>query len=592
MKTPEIPFTSTLRDFLPLKEDFRHYRWPLSLGLFCLILVDFLQLAIPIVIKRVVDALTGNTITTTSLLYYALAIIAIALSIGVLRYFWRLFVIGASRRIEERLRNRLFRHLQALDLSFYQRTKTGDIMARSINDIMAVRMATGMGLVSFVDGFIMGVSAICLMIYISPFLAFISLLPAPFIIFFVKRFTRRMSSGFDSVQKTFSDLTERVRESFAGIRVIKAFSRELWESKRVDEQGREYVSENIKVAKTLALFFPMMLLFNNLGIALVIWLGGRQAILGRITTGDFVAFISYLNLLTWPMMAMGWVTNLFQRGAASMRRINRMLEEKPGITGPAGSSETVHLKGEIEFRGLTFRYPEKEEYALKNISLRIHKGQTVSLVGKVASGKTTFLLTLPRVLDVLPGMLMMDGQDIRDIPLKDLRRDIGFVTQDAMIFSDTIRNNLLLGRDGIPEEILFEALKTARLYEEVMGLEKGIDTVLGERGITLSGGQRQRLTIARAIISDPPVLVMDDSLSMVDTRTEEDILNGILSRRKERTNLIVSHRLTTISRADVIAVFDRGEMVEAGDYNAIMNNPKFISLYKQQALAQELDRGD
>jgi len=589
MKRPLIPFINTIRDFLPLKEDFFLYRRPISFGLFFLIIVDFLQLAIPIVIKKVVDDLTYNRTTGTSLLYYALAILAIALGIAVLRYFWRFFVIGTSRRIEERLRNRLFRHLQSLDLSFYQRTKTGDIMARSINDITAVRMATGMGLVSFVDGFIMGVSAICLMIYISPFLAFISLIPAPFIIFFVRRFTRRMSSGFDSVQSAFSDLTERVRESFTGIRVIKAFSREPWEIRKVDEQGKVYVSENIKVAKTMALFFPMMLLFNNLGMALVIWLGGRQTILGQITTGDFVAFISYLNLLTWPMMAMGWVTNLFQRGAASMRRISRLLDEKPEITAPTVSSDVVRLRGEIEFRDLTFRYPEKPDYALKNISLRIEKGQTVSFVGRVASGKTTLLLTVPRILDVLPGMLMLDGKDIRALPLKDLRRGIGFVTQDAMIFSDTIRNNLLLGRDGIPEESLFEALKTARLHEEVMALENGIDTVLGERGITLSGGQRQRLTIARAIISNPPVLIMDDSLSMVDTRTEEDILNAVLSIRKDSTNIIVSHRLTTISRADIIAVFERGELVESGDYNAIMNNPQFIRLYKQQALAQALN---
>jgi len=589
MKRPLIPFINTIRDFLPLKEDFFLYRRPISFGLFFLIIVDFLQLAIPIVIKKVVDDLTYNRTTGTSLLYYALAILAIALGIAVLRYFWRFFVIGTSRRIEERLRNRLFRHLQSLDLSFYQRTKTGDIMARSINDITAVRMATGMGLVSFVDGFIMGVSAICLMIYISPFLAFISLIPSPFIIFFVRRFTRRMSSGFDSVQSAFSDLTERVRESFTGIRVIKAFSREPWEIRKVDEQGKVYVSENIKVAKTMALFFPMMLLFNNLGMALVIWLGGRQTILGQITTGDFVAFISYLNLLTWPMMAMGWVTNLFQRGAASMRRISRLLDEKPEITAPTVSSDVVRLRGEIEFRDLTFRYPEKPDYALKNISLRIEKGQTVSFVGRVASGKTTLLLTVPRILDVLPGMLMLDGKDIRALPLKDLRRGIGFVTQDAMIFSDTIRNNLLLGRDGIPEESLFEALKTARLHEEVMALENGIDTVLGERGITLSGGQRQRLTIARAIISNPPVLIMDDSLSMVDTRTEEDILNAVLSIRKDSTNIIVSHRLTTISRADIIAVFERGELVESGDYNAIMNNPQFIRLYKQQALAQALN---
>jgi ATP-binding cassette, subfamily B, multidrug efflux pump len=592
MKISRIPFINTLRDFLPLKEDFLYYRWPLSLGLFCLLIVDFLQLAVPIVIKKVVDDLTYNRITNTSLIKYALIIIFIALGIAVFRYFWRLFVIGASRGIEERLRNRLFQHLQKLSFSFYQRTKTGDIMARSINDIMAIRMATGMGLVSFVDGFIMGVSAIFLMIYISPFLAFISLIPAPFIVFFVKRFTRRMSAGFDSVQKTFSDLTERVREAFAGIRVIKAFARESWEIRKVDEQGRIYVSENIKVARTMALFFPMMLLFNNLGLAMVIWLGGRLTILGRITTGDFVAFIGYLNLLTWPMMAMGWVTNLFQRGAASMRRINRLLEERPEITGPVISSSAGPLRGEIEFRGLSFIYPEKTEYALKNISFKIQAGQTISLVGMVGSGKTTLLYTIPRLLDVKPGMLLMDGKELRDIPLKDLRKDIGFITQDAMIFSDTIRNNLLLGRDDIPEEILLQALKAARLYEDVMGLGKGIDTVLGERGITLSGGQRQRLTIARALLSDPQILVMDDSLSMVDTRTEEDILNSILSLRRDRTNLIVSHRLTTISRADIIAVLERGELVETGDYNTIMNNPEFIKLYKKQALAQALNMGE
>jgi ATP-binding cassette, subfamily B, multidrug efflux pump len=591
MKISQLPILNTLKNFIPLKEDFIKYRWSLSAGLFCLLMVDFLQLAIPIVIKRVVDDLTYDRITNTSLIKYGAIIILIALSIAVLRYFWRFFVIGASRGIEERLRNRLFQHLQTLSFSFYQKTKTGDIMARSINDIMAVRMATGMGLVSFVDGFIMGISAICLMIYISPFLAVISLIPAPFIIFFVKRFTRRMSSGFDSVQKTFSDLTERVREAFAGIRVVKAFAREDWEIRRVDEQGKIYVSENLKVARTMSLFFPMMLLFNNLGLAIVIWLGGRLTVLGSITTGDFVAFIGYLNLLTWPMMALGWVTNLFQRGAASMRRINRFLDEQPEITGPVTSGSVARLGGEIEFRNLYFKYPEKTEYTLKGVSLKILKGQTVSLVGRVGSGKTTLLYTIPRVLDLAPGMLLMDGKDIRDLPLKDLRKDIGFITQDAVIFSDTIRNNILMGRDDIREEQVLEALKTARLFDEVMELKNGIDSLLGERGITLSGGQRQRLTIARAILSDPPILIMDDSLSMVDTRTEEEILNSILSLRKDKTNLIVSHRLTTISRADIIAVFDKGELVEAGDYNSIMNNHAFIRIYRQQILAHELQMG-
>jgi ATP-binding cassette, subfamily B, multidrug efflux pump len=588
MKMPKLPFINTLRDFLPLKEDFVKYRWSLAAGLVCLLAVDFLQLAIPLVIKRVIDNLTYNRITNASLLTYAFIIILIAVCIAVLRYFWRFFVIGASRKIEERLRNRLFQHLQSLSFSFYQRTKTGDLMARSINDLMAIRMATGMGLVSFVDGFIMGVSAICLMVYLSPFLALISLIPAPFIIFFVKKFTRRMASGFDVVQKTFSDLTERIREAFAGIRVVKAFSREPWEIRRVDEQGKIYVTENIKVARTMALFFPMMLLFNNLGLAIVIWLGGRLTIFGRITTGDFVAFIGYLNLLTWPMMALGWVTNLFQRGAASMRRINRLLDEAPEMKGPAVPSGAMRLKGEIEFRGLSFKYPEKEDYALRDISLKIEQGRTVALVGRVGSGKTTLLYAIPRLLDVPPGMLLMDGKDVTDIPLKDLRKGIGFVTQDTVIFSDTVRNNILLGRDDISEDAVLQALRTAGLFKEVMELKDGVDSLLGERGVTLSGGQRQRLTIARAVAADPPILILDDSLSMVDTRTEEEILNSILSQRKDRTNLIVSHRLTTISRADLIAVLDKGRLVEAGEYDMIINNREFIRLYKQQALAQEL----
>jgi len=591
MKISQLPILNLLKDFLPLKEDFLRYRWSLSAGLFCLLMVDFLQLAIPFVIKKVVDDLTYNRTTNISLIKYAVIMIFIALSIAVLRYFWRFFVIGASRGIEERLRNRLFQHLQILSFSFYQRTKTGDLMARSINDITAIRMATGMGIVSFIDGFIMGISAIFLMIYISPFLALISLIPAPFIIFFVKRFTKRMSSGFDSVQKTFSDLTERVREAFAGIRLVKAFARESWEIRRIDEQGKIYVSENIKVARTMALFFPMMLLFNNLGLAIVIWFGGRLTIFGSITTGDFVAFIGYLNLLTWPMMALGWVTNLFQRGAASMRRINRFIDEKPEITGPVISFYGFRIKGKIEFTGLNFKYPEKTEYALKDITFKIQEGQTVSITGRVGSGKTTLLYTIPRLLDVPPGMILMDGKDIREIPLNDLRKNIGFITQDAMIFSDTIRNNILMGREDISQETIIQALKTARLFDEVMELENGIDSLLGERGVTLSGGQRQRLTIARAVLSDPPVLIMDDSLSMVDTRTEEDILNGILSQRKGMTNLIVSHRLTTISRADIIAVFERGRLVETGDYNSIMKNQEFIRLYRRQVLAQELNIG-
>ncbi|MDB9822190.1 ABC transporter ATP-binding protein/permease [Deltaproteobacteria bacterium] len=590
MKKPRTPLISIFKDFYPLKEYFIQNRLALFIGFICLLSVDFLQLIVPLIIKRAIDSLTIKTATTTVLLKYAIIILVIALMIAILRFFWRLLVIGHSRKVEEKLRNRLFQHLETLSLSFYQKTKTGDIMARSINDIMAVRMAAGMGLVAFIDSLILGIAAICFMVYINPYLTLLSLLPAPFVIFLARRLTRRMSSGHENVQKKFSDLTERVRESFAGIRIVKSFSREPWEYHRVESEGKLYLSANMKLTKIVAFFFPMMALFTNLGLAIVLWYGGRLTILDHITTGDFVAFIGYLNLLTWPMMAIGWVTNLFQRGSASMRRINSILEETPEITGPAVSVDIKPPAGEIEFRGISFTYPGKTEYALKNISMTIERGQTVSLVGRVGSGKTTLLNTIPRLLEIQQGLILIDGRNIRDYPLKTLRENVGFVTQDAIIFSDTIRNNVLFGRGNISDETLLNALKVAGIYDEILSLDKGLDTILGERGVTLSGGQRQRLTIARAIIADPPILMIDDSMSMIDTGTEESILNMLLSLREDKTNLIISHRLSTIRRAGIIAVMDNGELVEMGDHeNLLKKGNVFARLYKRQVLAQELE---
>jgi ATP-binding cassette subfamily B protein len=582
----------TLKTFQPLKEYFVQNRWGIALGLFCLLLVDFLQLLIPLVIKRAVDALTFKTATTGGLFQYGMVILVIASIIALLRYIWRQLLFGHSRKVEEGLRNKLYRHLQGLSLSFYHRTKTGDLMARATNDINAIRMATGMGMVALTDGFVLGTAAIGFMISISPYLTLIALIPTPIIIYLTRILTRRMSTGYESVQTTFSDLTEQVREAFAGIRVVKAYCREPWENQKVGNEGKTYVSENMKLAKTIALFFPMMAIFTNLGLAIIIWMGGRLTILGQITTGDFVAFIGYLNLLTWPMMAMGWVTNIIQRGAASMRRINRVLEEVPEITEPSAPLRISEIRGNIQFRGFSLKYPGKETYAAKDIELTIESGQTVSLVGRVGSGKTTLLHAIPRLFHIPRGTLFIDGMDVSDISLKRLRESIGFVTQESIIFSDTIGNNVLFGRSGFSQESLVAVLKAAEIYDEIQALEKGMDTVLGERGITLSGGQRQRLTIARALLSDPPILILDDALSMVDTRTEERILNKVLEFRAQKTNLIVSHRLSTISRADFIVVLDGGELVEVGDHKTLMDRGnEYARLYEKQLLAKELEIG-
>jgi len=581
--------THTLKTFQPLKVYFVQNRWRIAFGLFCLLLVDFLQLLIPLVIKGAIDALTFKTATSVSLLRYGLIIATIASIMALLRYVWRYLLFGHSRKVEEGLRNRLYRHLQTLSLSFYHRTKTGDLMARATNDVNAIRMATGMGMVALTDGLVLGIAAIGFMISISPYLTLIALIPAPIIIYLSRIFTRRMSTGYESIQNTFSALTERVREAFAGIRVVKAYCREPWEKEKVENEGRKYISVNMEMAKTIALFFPMMAIFTNLGLAIIIWMGGRLTILGSITTGDFVAFIGYLNLLTWPMMAMGWVTNLIQRGAASMRRINRVLEEVPEIADSAAPQSVSEFKGEIEFRRFSLKYPGKDIYAAKDIDLIIEAGQTVSLVGRVGSGKSTLLHAIPRLFNTPRGTLFIDGVDVQDIPLKTLRKGIGFVTQETIIFSDTIRNNVLFGRSGVSDQDLEAVLRAAEIYDEIQALDHGVDTILGERGITLSGGQRQRLTIARALVSDPPILILDDALSMVDTRTEERILNKVLEFRAQKTNLIVSHRLSTISRADFIVVLDRGKLVEVGDHKTLMaTGNEYARLYEKQLMAEEL----
>jgi len=601
MKEKRIPLIHSLKTFQPLKTYFVQNRLSLVLGLLSLLFVDFLQLLIPLIIKQAIDLLTLQTAPDMAMVLtkQALIIAGLALLIALFRYIWRHLLLGHSRFVERKLRDRLYQHLQTLSLSFFQRTQTGDLMARAINDINAVRMASGMGLVALVDGAVLGMAAIGFMISINLKLTLISLIPAPLVIILTRKLTRRMSKGFDAVQKTFADLTEQIREVFAGIRVIKAYGGQPWEHENVRTQSEAYVSENITLARTLAIFFPMMTLFTNTGLAIVILLGGRYAILGSITPGDFVAFISYLNLLTWPMMAMGWVTNLFQRGSAAMRRINHVLAEVPEIKDPepsemfhrfAGNTDPPLKDASLAVNGLTFRYRNQKAPALDHIQFTIPHGETVALVGSVGSGKTTLLRTLPRLLDVSPNTVFLAGRDTRTVPLKWLREQIGFVSQDVFLFSDTIRNNVIFGSEGISERSLKQALHVADVLEEVQLLQKGMDTLLGERGISLSGGQRQRLTIARAVLKDAPILILDDALSMVDTRTEERILNRILSLPGNRTILIVSHRVSTIRRADRILVLHEGALVEQGTHHDLIRRAgRYAALYEAQLLEEAFE---
>ena len=604
LKNLNASFSATRSNFKPLWVYFVENRWALGGGVLSLLIVDFLQLIIPLIIKKAINVLVLQPSGTGALLLkQGLMIGIIALLIALFRYVWRLLLMGHSRKVEQGLRNRLYEHIQLLSLSFFQNTKTGDVMARAINDINAVRMACGMGLVALVDGFVLGAAAIGFMMSIDWRLTLISLIPAPIVVVATRMLANQMSLRFERVQKTFSDLTEQSREGFSGIRVIKAHQREGWAYDRMKAGGEKYVAESMRLARTLALFFPLMTLITNAGLAVVILLGGRYTIVGTITPGDFVAFISYLNLLTWPIMAMGWVTSLIQRGSASMRRINGIFDAVPEIRDPEFSNSFVNGEGPaamssekpnnaIAFHGLSFRYPGQAEYSLHEVHLAIRRGETVAIVGRVGSGKTTLLQIVPRLLDVPDDTVFVSGWDIRKMPLATLRKKIGFVSQDVFIFSDTVRNNVAFGRDEISDEEVRQALDVAGALEEMESLEHGLNTLLGERGITLSGGQRQRLTIARAIVGNFPILILDDALSMVDTRTEEGILNRILKLRRNRTNVIVSHRVSTIRRADRIFVLDRGHLKEEGDHESLIaRGGIYGALYEEQLLGEALENG-
>ncbi|MBW2708426.1 MAG: ABC transporter ATP-binding protein [Deltaproteobacteria bacterium] len=604
LKNLTVPFKPTFRNFQPLWIYFVKNRWALVAGVLSLLVVDFLQLMIPLIIKKAINILVVQTSGVGALLVkQGVTIGMIALLIALFRYVWRRLLLGHSRKVEQGLRDRLYGHIQTLSRSFFQNTKTGDLMSRAINDINAVRMACGMGLVALVDGFILGTAAIGFMMSIDWRLTLISLIPAPVVVVVTRMVTQQMSARFERVQKSFSDLTEQARESFSGIRVIKAHQREGWEYGRMKARGEQYVGESMHLARTLALFFPLMTLITNAGLAVVILLGGRYTILGTITPGDFVAFIAYLNLLTWPVMAMGWVVSLIQRGSASMRRINGILEAVPEIQDPGGENgrgpqgkraEGVSEKaeGSIAFSGLNFRYPGQKEYVLKDVNLKIRAGETIAIVGRVGSGKTTLLQIVPRLLNPPESMVFVDGRDIRNLSLNTLRKKIGFVSQDVFIFSDTVYNNVAFGTDDVTDEEVRQALSVAGIREEMEALDKGLGTLLGERGITLSGGQRQRLTIARAVVGDFPILILDDALSMVDTRTEAGILNRILDLRQDRTNVIVSHRVSTIRRADRIFVFDHGSLKEEGTHESlILLRGIYAALYEEQILSESLENG-
>ena len=561
----------------------------IAMGVGSLLLVDFLQLLIPMVIKLAVDGLTSYQATSSRLLAYAGMVLTLGLGIVVFRFLWRRCLFGHSRQVEEALRNRLFAHLQTLPFSYFDRTNTGDLMAHATNDIQAVQLATGMGLVALTDTLVLGTAAIGFMLYINPTLTLISLLPMPFIALFARTISKAFHERFRNVQASFSRLTERARENLAGIRAIKAYTQEEAEVSRFDQSGKEYIAENLAMVKIGGLFSPMSLVLTNLSLALVLVVGGKLTILNTISTGDFVAFNSYLLLLTWPMMALGWMINLFQRGSASLGRIKTILDTPAEIDLKPEEMKQSLTNGAIEGRGLSFTYPSTELPALEDVHLEIKSGQVVGIVGRTGAGKSTFCQLLPRLYDAPYGALFLDGEEIHRWPLAELRGALAVVSQDPFIFADTVRANICFGSPKASMEEIIQAAEAAHLLDEILALPQQFDTLLGERGVTLSGGQKQRLTLARALLLPAPLLILDDCFSSVDLETELVILGNLNHYFKGRTTIIASHRLEAMRAADVVFVLDQGRLLEQGTHDQLMaTGGLYASLYRRQKLEDEL----
>jgi ATP-binding cassette subfamily B protein len=466
-------------------------------------------------------------------------------------------------------------------------------MAHATNDVDAVRMAISIGVVFLVDTIILGVLTILFMVYIHPKLTLFAILPMPLITLLTLLFSRTIHHRFEMVQKAFASLTERVREAIAGIRVIKAYVLEEREEKKVSQLSQDYIQKNLNVVKVWGMFFPIILFLSNLSMAIVLFWGGKLTILESISTGDFVAFMSYLGLLAWPMMALGWAVNLIQRGRASMDRLNRIFEVTPEIFDAPGIVQRGPLKGRIDIRGLTFSAGNGGNALLKNIHLTVSEGERMVIVGRTGSGKTMLCNLVARILESSKGYLFFDGVEIHDIHLEVLRKSIGYVPQDTFLFSDTIRENIAFGRLEATDAEVEEAARLAQIYDEVMNFPEGMNTVIGERGMTLSGGQRQRIAIARAILKDPPILLLDDALSSVDIQTEERVLERLEKFLHGKTSILVTHRIAPLRRADRIVVLEEGQVAEVGDHGTLLaKGGIYTDLYWQRQLEEELERNN
>jgi ATP-binding cassette subfamily B protein len=575
------------KNLSPLLPYLKKYRRGYVVGTLCVFLNNGIWILFPQVIRRAVDDLHLG-VTREKLLTYALLLIAVAFTKGIFQFLTRWVVIGISREIEFDLRNDLFQHLEGLSYSYYQRTRTGDIMARATNDLNAVRMLLGPAIMYSANTIVFTAGALSFMLAISPKLTLYAFLPLPLVSIVIQHFGRQIHERFERIQAMFSEISARAQENFSGARVIRAYVQEDAETSSFETANKEYIKRSLKLVRLMGMLWPTLEVMLGFAIVLVLWLGGREVLLHRISVGDFVAFNTYMVQLTWPVIALGWVINIFQRGTASMGRINEILVEQPEIKDTATATKRPPtIRGEIEFRNLNFAYNGTP--VLRDINLRIPEGSSLAIVGPTGSGKTTLVNLIPRIFDAAPGAVLIDGRKITEYRLETLRRNIGFVPQETFLFSETVRENIAFGKDDASDAEVHEAAEGASIASDIESFPELYATLVGERGITLSGGQKQRTAIARAIIRNPRILVLDDALSSVDTHTEDKILNHLREIMQGRTTIFISHRVSTVRNADRIAVLHGGRIVELGTHDELIaRNGYYTDLYNKQLLEEEL----
>ncbi len=570
----------------PLAPYLRRYWKHLAWGGVAVIAYNVFRVLLPLIVGHAIDDLQHG-VTQTKIIHHALRLLLVAALSAIFLYINRQVIIGASREIEFDLRNDLFANLERQSASFYHTHRTGDIMARTTNDLNAVRMLLGPAIMYSANTIVFTAVALPFMYHISPKLTFFAFVPLPMASVLVQYFGARIHRRFERIQAMFSDISAKAQENFSGARLIRAFAQEEAEIASFETANLEYIKRSLYLVRLMAMLWPTLEFVLGLSLMITLLVGGHEVVSHHISVGQFTAFNVYMVLLTFPMIAVGWVVNLFQRGTASVVRIDELLRQQPSIAdSPTATSSPI--TGDIELRNLTFAYPDAPP-VLHNIDLRIPAGTSLAIVGPTGSGKSTLVSLIPRLHDAPPGTVLIDGRPIRDITLSTLRESIGFVPQETFLFSETIRQNIAFGRPEASPEQVEEAAGIAYIATEILEFPKGFDTEVGERGLTLSGGQKQRTAIARAIIRDPKILILDDALASVDTYTEERILSGLKRNMEGRTTIFISHRISTARNADQIAVLVAGHIAELGTHDELLaRNGYYTSLFEKQRLEEEL----